>query len=70
MLFLVSSSQIKTLSVDLATSVVPVDRFRVNGFTVSPIKLEAGLRTASAGNPYTLLLRIEAMGFPTLVLLL
>ena len=37
---------------------------------VNPIKLETGLRPNSAGNPYTLLLRIEAMGFPTLVLLL
>ena len=33
--------------------------------TVNPIKLEIGLRPNSAGIPYTLLLRIEAMGFPT-----
>ena len=32
---------------------------------VNPKKLEAGLRTNSAGNPYTLLLMIEAVGFPT-----
>ena len=38
--------------------------------TVSPIKLETGLRPNSAGIPYTLLLRIEAMGFPTFRLLL
>ena len=41
--------------------------FRV---TVNPIKLETGLRPNSAGIPYTLLLRIEAMGFPTFGLLL
>ena len=33
--------------------------------TVNPIKLETGLRPNSAGIPYTLLFRIEAMGFPT-----
>ena len=33
--------------------------------TVNPKKLEAGLRTNSAGITYTLLLRIEATGFPT-----
>ena len=38
--------------------------------TVNPIKLETGLRPNSAGIPYTLLLRIEAMGFPTFWLLL
>ena len=38
--------------------------------TVNPIKLEIGLRPNSAGIPYTLLLRIEAMGFPTFGLLL
>ena len=38
--------------------------------TVNPIKLEAGLRPNSAGIPYTLLLRIEAIGFPTFRLLL
>ena len=40
------------------------------GTTVNPIKLETGLRPNSAGIPYTLLLRIEAMGFPTFRLLL
>ena len=40
------------------------------GFTVNPIKLETGLRPNSAGITYTLLLRIEAMGFPTFGLLL
>ena len=38
--------------------------------TVSPIKLETGLRPNSAGIPYTLLLRFEAIGFPTFWLLL
>ena len=33
--------------------------------TVNPKKLETGLRPNSAGIPYTLLLRIGAMGFPT-----
>ena len=37
---------------------------------VSPKKLETGLRTNSAGIPYTLLIRIEAIGFPTFGLLL
>ena len=32
--------------------------------------METGLRPNSAGIPYTLLLRIEAMGFPTFGLLL
>ena len=31
--------------------------------TVDPIKLETGLRPNSTGIPYTLLLRIKAMGF-------
>ena len=39
-------------------------------FTVNPIKLETGLRPNSAGIPYTLLLGIETMGFPTFGLLL
>ena len=39
-------------------------------FIGSPRKLETGLRTNSAGIPYTLLLRIEAIGFPTFRLLL
>ena len=38
--------------------------------TVNPIKLETGLRPNSAGIPYTLLLRTEAIGFPTFGLLL
>ena len=38
--------------------------------TANPIKLETGLRPISAGIPYTLLLRIEAIGFPTFWLLL
>ena len=33
---------------------------------VNPKKLETGLRTSSAGIPYTLLLRVEAIGFPAL----
>ena len=40
------------------------------GFTAIPIKLETGSRPNSAGIPYTLLLRIEAIGFPTFGLLL
>ena len=49
--------------------------FRVQGFScsgpiVDPKKLETGLRTVSAGIPYTFLIRIEAVGFPTLGLLL
>ena len=39
-------------------------------YTVNPIKLETGLRPNGAGIPYTLLLRIEAMGFPSFGLLL
>ena len=38
--------------------------------TVNSIKLETGLRLNTAGVPYTLLLRIEAMRFPTFGLLL
>ena len=38
--------------------------------TVNSINLETALRPNSAGIPYTLLLRIEAMGFPTFGLLL
>ena len=38
--------------------------------TVIPIKLETGLRPNSAGIPYTLLLGIEAIGFPTFGLVL
>ena len=40
------------------------------GFIVHPIQLETGLRPNSAGITYTLLLRIEAIGFPTFGLLL
>ena len=41
------------------------------GFRVlNPIKWETGLRPNSAGIPYTLLFRIEALGFPTFGLLL
>ena len=32
---------------------------------VNPKKLETGLRTIRAVNPYTVLLRIEAIAFPT-----
>ena len=38
--------------------------------TVDPIKLETGLRPNSAGIPYILLLRVDAIGFPTFGLLL
>ena len=46
---------------------VGVSGFRVSGFgfIVHPKKLETGLWTNSAGIPYALLLRIEAIGFPT-----
>ena len=37
---------------------------------VSPKKLETGLRTISAGIPYTLRLRIQDIGFLTLWILL
>ena len=40
------------------------------GFQDSAIKLETGLGPNSAGIPYTLLLRLEAIGFPTFGLLL
>ena len=43
---------------------------RPGWYTVNPIKLETGLRSNSAGIPYALLLRIEAIGFPTFRLLL
>ena len=39
-------------------------------YIVNPRKLETGLRTNRAGIPYPLLLRIEAIGFPTFGLLL
>ena len=38
--------------------------------TVNPIKLETGLRPNSAGIPFTLFLLVEAIGFPTVGLLL
>ena len=41
-----------------------------NKHIINPEKLETGLRTNSAGIPYTLPLRIEAIGFPTFGLLL
>ena len=34
-------------------------------YIADPKKLETGLTTISAGIPYTLFLRIEAIGFPT-----
>ena len=40
------------------------------GFTVNLKKLETGLRSNSAGIPYTSFFRIEAIGFPTFGLLL
>ena len=59
------------LRVEISTSspkkVNPVNYGRI---TVNPIKLETGLRPNSAGVPYTSLLRIEAMRFPTFWLLL
>ena len=44
--------------------------YRAIGIIVNPIKLETWLRPNSAGIPYTLLLRIKAIGFPTFRLLL
>ena len=38
---------------------------RYSAHTVNPIKLETGLRPNSVRIPSTLLLRIEAIGFPT-----
>ena len=43
---------------------------RMRWCTVNPVKLETGLRPNSAGIPYTLLSRMEALGFPTFRLLL
>ena len=43
---------------------------RTDQSIVKPKKLETGIRTTSAGIPYTLLLRIQAIGFPTFGLLL
>ena len=40
------------------------------GPAAKPNKIETGLRTNSAGIQYTLLLRLEAIGFPTSGLLL
>ena len=45
-------------------------REEASTYTVNSIKLETGLRPNSAGIPYTLLLRTEAIGFPTFGLLL
>ena len=45
-------------------------RVEHRAFTVNPKKLETGLRSNSAGIPYTLLFRIEAIGFLTFGLLL
>ena len=46
-------------------------RLRSSGSIVKPRKrLETGIGTKSARIPYTLLLRIEAIGFPTFGLLL
>ena len=44
--------------------------FKLSDCYSKPPKLETGLGTISAGIPYTLLLRIEAIGFPTFGLLL
>ena len=44
--------------------------YKADNPTVNPIKLETGLRPNSAGIPHTVLLRIEAIGFPTFGLLL
>ena len=48
-----------------STQDFPFGDFGALQFTVNPIKLETGLRPKSAGISYTLLSRIEAMGFPT-----
>ena len=42
----------------------------VQNSRVKPKKLETGLRTNCAGIPFALLLRTEAVGFPTFGLLL
>ena len=46
------------------------DQGLIRVITVNPVKLETGLRPKRAGTPFTLLLRIEAIGFPTFGLLL
>ena len=42
--------------------------FQLSGFycILNPKKLETALRTNNAGIPYTVLLRVEATGFPIL----
>ena len=49
--------------------VVFVQVWSFKGSIVDPKKLETGFRTISAGIPCALLLRIEAIGFPTFWLL-
>ena len=51
-------------------SIIVVYMDPLGKLTTPSIKLETGLRPNSAGIPYTLLLGIEAMGFPTFWLLL
>ena len=53
-----------------STVLQPLRSRVTRGFIVNLRKLENGLRPNSAGIPYTLLLRIEAIGFPTFGLLL
>ena len=74
----ISSSKNISPSKGLGTGgITPNKSPRVKGYrifghrsTVNAIKLETGFRPNSAGIPYALLLRIEAIGFPTLGLLL
>ena len=49
---------------------IPSRAYRDYRVTVNPVKLETGLRQNSAGNVHRLLLRIEAIRFPTFGLLL
>ena len=62
--------QIRGLVALLITTHEPASMLTIKASTLNPIKLETGLRPNSAGIPYTLLLRTEAVGFPTFGLLL
>ena len=72
-----SKWQLKTFLVSCFAGVglaypASLSRFRKQraNYIANPQKLETGFRTISAGIPYTLLIRIEAIGIPTFGLLL
>ena len=54
-----------TESLGLSLKTPGAKTWALNLTTVNPRKLETGLGRISAGIPSTLLLRIEAIGFPT-----